>query len=107
MPKNHNLTIKTEIKPIASVKATGFKAGLSRTKGWFQWIFVGEIPQRGRAGALALVQVVAKRVEFGNWYSKKVMMKDSGEVIHTCEEPLDQHQGHGSDKRPKRAPQSN
>lgn len=98
MPKQHNLTIRTEDKLIGSLRATGFKAGKSRTKGWFQWIFVGTIPQRSRAGALALIERAAKRVGFGNWYSEKVTLRDTGEVIHRCEEPLDKHQGHGSDR---------
>lgn len=99
MPKTYNQLIKIEQPHAASVKATGFKSGLSRTKGWFQKVFVGYTPQFSRGGALALVERVAKRVNFGNWYSEKVTMKDTGEIIHQCEEPWDQHQGHGSAKK--------
>jgi hypothetical protein len=34
-----------------------------------------------------------------NWYSKIIKDKETGEIIHRCEEPLDKHIGHGSDKR--------
>jgi len=34
-------------------------------------------------------------------YFEKITDYDSGEVIHHCEEPLSQHQGHGSAKRKK------
>jgi hypothetical protein len=34
-------------------------------------------------------------------YFEKVIDPTSGEVIHHCDEPLSQHWGHGSAKRPK------
>ncbi len=33
-----------------------------------------------------------------NHYREKVTDPDTGEVIHECDEPLDQHTGHGSAK---------
>jgi predicted nucleic acid-binding Zn-ribbon protein len=33
-----------------------------------------------------------------NWYYEIVIDNETGDVIHFCEEPLDQHLGHGSDK---------
>jgi len=106
MPKTYNQLVQIEQPQVVSLKAIGFKAGLSRTKGWFQRVFVGWVPQFSRDGALALVEIVIKRANFGNRYSEKVTMKQTGEVIHHCEEPLDQHQGHGSDKRRGSAPES-
>jgi hypothetical protein len=34
----------------------------------------------------------------GNWYSETVTDPGTGETIHKCEEPLDQHRGHGAAK---------
>jgi len=33
-----------------------------------------------------------------NWYSEKVVNPKTGEVVHETEEPLSDHQGHGSAK---------
>jgi len=33
-----------------------------------------------------------------NWYSEKVFNPKTGEVVHETEEPLSDHQGHGSAK---------
>jgi len=35
----------------------------------------------------------------GNRYSEKVFDPDSGRVIHSCDQPLDLHIGHGSAKK--------
>ena len=39
-----------------------------------------------------------------NKYVERVVEKETGKVLHECEEPLDQHTGHGSAKKrpPKR-----
>ena len=34
-----------------------------------------------------------------NWYTEIVINKETDEVIRYCEEPLDRHTGHGSDKK--------
>jgi hypothetical protein len=96
MPKQHNLILGSKIEQAVSIKATGFKAGLSRTKGWFKKVFVGLVPQRSRDGALARVERVSERASHGDRYHEKVTMKDTGEVIHECNEPLSEHRGHGS-----------
>ena len=49
-------------------------------------------------GTIALVTSSMKRKRFGNWYSEKVVDSVTGVVNHECEEPLDVHQAHGSDK---------
>lgn len=36
-----------------------------------------------------------------NHYYEKVTDRQTGEVLHECSEPLDQHFGHGSDKKKK------
>lgn len=38
-----------------------------------------------------------------DWYSEKITDYETGEVLHECNEPLSQHQGHGSAK-PKQGP---
>jgi len=34
----------------------------------------------------------------GNRYLEKVTDPETGEVVHSCEEPLSEHQGHGTAK---------
>jgi hypothetical protein len=36
-----------------------------------------------------------------NLYYEIVIDKETGNIIHLCSEPLDQHRGHGSDKKYK------
>jgi PHP family Zn ribbon phosphoesterase len=36
-----------------------------------------------------------------NWYYEIVIDKETGNIIHLCSEPLDQHLGYGSDKERK------
>jgi hypothetical protein len=98
MPKSHNVVVKTEIEPSVSLAGTGFKAGLSKTKGWFQKIFTAS-RVRQADGSDADVTQTMKRKRFGNWYSEKVVDSAAGVIKHECEEPLDVHQGHGSDKK--------
>ena len=38
-----------------------------------------------------------------DWYYEEVRYGDTGTVIHLCNEPLSEHCGHGSAKRPKKA----
>ena len=35
----------------------------------------------------------------GDWYSEVIRDGATGEVLHTCEEPLSNHRGHGDAKR--------
>jgi hypothetical protein len=34
-----------------------------------------------------------------NEYYEQLVDPETGEIIHECREPLDQHRGHGSDKK--------
>lgn len=106
MPKQHNLELKTETKLVSSLEGEGRRGGLGRKKGWFHRFRVGIFPQRGHPGKFAFIESFVKRVGFGNWYSEKVTDQETGELLHRCEEPFDQHQNHGSAK-PKKPPQSN
>jgi hypothetical protein len=109
MPTEHKLGIGVQTPQANSLAAEGRKAGMSRSMGWFQRILVGIVPQRGHPGKFALVEKFMKRVGFGDWYSEKVRDQETGELIHQCEEPLSEHQRHGSDRSgpPKEPPQSN
>lgn len=100
MPTEHKLEINMQTKMATSMKAEAVKAGMSRRKGRFQRVLVGIIPQRGRPGRFALIETFMKRVGFGDWYSEKIRDEETGEMLHHCDEPLSEHQGHGS-ARPK------
>jgi hypothetical protein len=97
MPKIHEVRLTATVKSSVSVSGIGFKAGLSKTKGWFQkFLTATNVLQAD--GTLANVTRYMKRKGFGNWYSEKVVDSVTGVVAHECEEPLDVHQGHGSDR---------
>jgi hypothetical protein len=96
-PRVHHVEINVESKTAVSIAGTGLKAGLSKTKGWFQKVFTASNVRQAN-GKFAEVIRSTKRKRFGNWYSEKVVDSESGAVIHQCEEPLDVHQRHGSDK---------
>jgi len=34
-----------------------------------------------------------------DWYQERVTNPKTGELVHSCDEPLSQHQGHGSAKK--------
>jgi hypothetical protein len=97
VPNIHELKLSIEVRSTVSLAGTGFKAGLSKTKGWFHRIFTASKVKQAD-GADADVTRSMKRKKFGNWYSEKVVDSSTGEVIHQCDEPLDVHQRHGSDK---------
>jgi hypothetical protein len=69
---------------------------MSRTKGWFKRVRQALVLQRNRSGSVGQHERVMDRNT--DWYSETVTMRDTGEVIHRCEEPLSKHQGHGSAK---------
>lgn len=41
-----------------------------------------------------------------NWYSEKVTDPKTGRIIHECQEPLSDHKGHGTAKKPVEQPPS-
>ena len=96
MPKQHDVTITTQTRSHTSVEGEARRAGMGRKKGWFAWFKIGEEPQRGRPGRFAIIDKLKRRVGFGNRYKETVRDSDTGELMHHCDEPLDQHQGHGS-----------
>jgi hypothetical protein len=75
----------------------GRRAGLSRRKGWFIRSFTRLAAQISRGGALAYHTRVMDRDT--DRYVETVTMRETGEVVHHCDEPLSEHQGHGSARR--------
>jgi hypothetical protein len=103
-PKKYDLVIPTVSAQAVSTAGEARQAEKKSRKGWFHRFVVGTVPQRGHPGKFAFVEKFMKRVGFGNWWSEKVTDSTTGEVIHECNEPLDQHQGHGSAKsKPSRS----
>jgi hypothetical protein len=80
-----------------SLRMRGYRAGMSRTKGLSIDTSNAFVPQRNRGDALAEVVRIIDR--YRDWYTETVTMRDTGEVIHHCSEPLSQHTGHGSNRR--------
>lgn len=88
--------VQAEAKVLSSMKAEGVRAGLSRGKGWFKRVFAGQALQRNRDNAVVDVERVFDRI--GDRYTETVTIQETGEVIHSTDEPLSRHKGHGSDK---------
>ena len=88
----------------SSLEGEARKAGKSREKGWFQRFKVGIFPQRGHPGKSAFVQMVMKRVGFGDWYREIVVDRDTGELLKKRDHPLHEHQGYGSAKLKRQSP---
>ena len=98
MPVENKIVITMTQEQATSVSGESRRPNLGRKKGWMQRFWVGTFPQRGKSGAFALVGIFIKRVGFGNWYSKKVVDKNTGQILRECEEPFDQHINRGSAK---------
>jgi hypothetical protein len=99
MAKRHELNLHVPTRQAVLVAGEARQAGRGRKRGWFHRFSVGTEPQLGHHGKFAFVAIVMKQVGFGNWYSKIVKDQETGELLRHCEEPLDQHRGHGSAKR--------
>jgi hypothetical protein len=95
-----SVTAVATSQPLPSVKLEGRRAALSRTKGWFIRIFTGLVQQWNRGGATAQKDQTFDRD--GDHYFETVTVRDTGEVVHHCDEPLSQHRGHGSDRPTKK-----
>jgi hypothetical protein len=94
--RTHAAGVADGIKILTAMTARGFHDGMSRTEGWFIRTDCRQVPQRSRDNAIANVERIFDRT--GDRYIEKVTMCDSGEVIHSTNEPLSAHKGHGSDK---------
>ncbi len=84
------------MEPATILKGKLRRPGMSKRKGRISEVRLAFQPQRNRDGILVRHERTTNYA--GDWYSEKVTVCKSGEVIHQCEEPLSQHQGHGSAK---------
>jgi hypothetical protein len=101
MAKQHKVNVDVVTRQRVSVTLEAKEEGKGCKRGWFLRFRTGAFPQRGHPGKFAIVESVMKRVGFGNWYSETVKDEETDELLHHCEEPLDQHTGHGSAKNRK------
>ena len=101
MAKQHEVNVDITTRSRVEVKGEAREEGKGRKRGWFLRFHVGSVPQRGHPGKFAIIDTVMKRVGFGNWYSETVKDEETGELLHHCEEPVDQHTGHGTAKSRK------
>ena len=101
MAKQHEVNVDITTRQRVSVAVEAREEGKGRKRGWFLRSLVGAVPQRGHPGKFAIIERVMKRVGFGNSYSETVKDEETGELLHHCEPPLDQHTGHGSAKNRK------
>ena len=83
------MTITARISTFASVRASGFRAGLSRGKDWIKKIWTLTNRQADRGGAVVQVDRTADRD--GDRYTERVTLVESGEVIRDVDEPLTEH----------------
>lgn len=93
-----SVEIADTVEVIDTWRMRGYRAGVSRKRGLFIDSLSGYVAQRGRGGAIAQVVRVIDRDRDPPWYTETVTMRDTGEVIHHCSEPLSQHKGHGADR---------
>src|ERR1700722_14663068 len=98
MAERHEADVDIITRQRVSVRGEAWEAGKSRKRGWFHRFFVGTEPRGGHPGRFAFKVWLMKRVGFGNWYSETVKDEETGELLHHCEHPFDQHTDHGSAK---------
>jgi hypothetical protein len=98
MAKQYEQKVHINSRSRVSVKGEAWKAGNGRKRGWFHRFLVGIVAQRGHPGKFATKDLLVKRLGFGNWYSETVKDEETGELLHHCEEPFDEHTGHGTAK---------
>ena len=99
-PIRHELTLTATLRTQPELRGVAIKAGLSRTNGWFHRFLSRIVPQFLHGGRLAQHNRDEVRVGHVDRYVERVEILDTGEVIHFVDEPLSDHQGHGSAKVP-------
>jgi hypothetical protein len=87
--KTHYLTLTVKTRTLASTRAKGFRAGLSRGRRWYKEIWTRKGLQRDHANAVVQVDRVVDRQN--NRYGEKVVVVETGEVIRDVDEPLSEH----------------
>jgi len=82
------------------VKGKIWRSGMSKAKGLLAIVQLAFRSQRNRNGLLVRHERLIDRR--ANRYFEQVSAYDSGEVIHHCDEPLTEHRGHGTARKPHR-----
>ena len=78
------------------MKGKIWHGGIGKKNGRIAEIKVEFNPQHSHGGALGRREM---RTDYqNNRYSEKVTLCETGKVTHFCDEPLTEHQGHGSAK---------
>ena len=79
------------------LRGSAWRSGMSKTKGLLfkQQVSFGAQHDRGDM-PIRHERLIDRQ---NNRYVEKVIARDSGEIIHHCDEPLSEHNGHGSDKQ--------
>ena len=90
--------LRDTLEALVALKMKGYRGEMSHKKGLFIETSNSLKAQRSRGGAIAEVIQVVDKDHNPPWYTETVTMRDTGEIIHHCSEPLDQHKGHGADK---------
>ena len=88
--------VAADTQTLSRLKLEGPRAGLSRTKGWFKKIVTGLVQQWNRGGGVAEHYQDYDRNK--DRYTETVTMRETGEIVHYCDEPLSKHRGHGFDQ---------
>lgn len=91
-----NVSIEEKITILETLDMLGVRAGMSKSKGGVVRLRTPTVPQRNRGGAVLQHERVLDRE--ADRYFERVMIRETGEIAHLCDEPLSQHRGHGSDK---------
>lgn len=94
--RQFSVEIIETVEVLESLRIRGYRAGMSRTKGLFVDSSNGFVKQRSRGNAIAQVARIIDRDR--DCYTETVTMRNTGEVIHHCSEPLRQHTGHGTNR---------
>lgn len=94
MPKQHHVNISVGVKTTVEIEGRAREPG--KLGKWFAKFVDVVRPQHSRGGLPARVQRLVNRRD--DLYRETVTMIDTGETIHSIEEPLSAHQGHGSAK---------
>lgn len=79
------------------LRGSAWRGGMTKTKGLIFKQQVSYGVQRNRGDLPVRHERLIDRQN--NRYFEKVVARETGEVVHQCDEALSDHKGHGSDKK--------
>jgi len=88
MAKTYYKELHVEQGSSIGLWATGVRAGMSKTKGWFRKIVSKMGIQRNRGNAITNVEHTYDSIGHGDRHTEKVTLRDTGEVIYYKDERL-------------------